>query len=266
MTMARPVSATEWDAGAYHELSKPQREWGETVVASLELRGDETIVDLGCGTGHLTARLVERVPRGRVVAVDRSRNMLDRAREHLAPFGDRVAFVQAELPVLPGTLHADVVFSTATFHWVLDPTALFRTIARVLRPGGLLVAQCGGAGNIASLRARVEALAHDDAFAPYFVGFVEPWQFMDARLAEHRLREAGFVDVEAGLVDAAAVLHDVETYRAFIESVVVRQHLEPLPDENARGAFLDALCARAAADPAPFTLDYVRLNLRARKP
>src|SRR5512139_3762353 len=99
----------EWNAAAYHRVSDPQFAWGMAVLDRLPLRGDERVIDAGCGSGRLTAALLERLPRGRVVAVDRSRNMLEQARATLAPFAGRVHLVQAALPPLPIAGWADVV-------------------------------------------------------------------------------------------------------------------------------------------------------------
>ena len=113
------MTTREWNATSYHRVSNPQFAWGMAVLARLVLRGDERVIDAGCGSGRLTSELLARLPRGRVVAVDRSRNMLEQARATLAPFGSRVRFVEVALPPIPVAGWADVVFSTATFHWVL---------------------------------------------------------------------------------------------------------------------------------------------------
>jgi trans-aconitate methyltransferase len=124
--------------------------WGETIVARLDLRGDETALDLGCGSGRLTELLAERLPRGRVIAVDRSANMLAQARERMAPlFGQRVEYLQCSLDDLDLEQTAELAFSNAALHWIRDHPRLFRAIFRALAPGGRLIAQCGGGSNIA---------------------------------------------------------------------------------------------------------------------
>jgi len=111
------VPHLEWEAEAYHRLSDPQFSWGLRVLEDLELSGDEIVVDAGCGTGRLTAELLKRLPRGRVIAVDRSQNMLRAAGEYLRPlFGERVRFVRAGLQTLRLEESVDGIFSTATFH------------------------------------------------------------------------------------------------------------------------------------------------------
>src|SRR3954454_20494484 len=141
-----------WDGAAYDRLSTPMEQLGREVMERLELRGDETILDAGCGSGRLTQLLMERVPDGRVIGVDASASMIDAARERLGDTADLRVADLVGLDLSGATV--DVVFSTATFHWIADHDALLASLRAALRPGGRLVAQCGGAGNIASVHAR----------------------------------------------------------------------------------------------------------------
>src|SRR5262245_40282933 len=119
-------AAPEWDAATYHRVSEPQFEWGRKVLARLALAGDETVLDAGCGTGRLTALLLGRLPRGRVIGLDQSASMLATAREFLTPrFGSQVELIETDLLDLDLDRACDAVFSTATFHWVLDHDRLF---------------------------------------------------------------------------------------------------------------------------------------------
>jgi trans-aconitate methyltransferase len=258
---------TEWNAASYHKVSGPQTSWGQKVLARLSLRGDERGVDAGCGSGRLTGALAERLPRGRVIAIDRSWNMLMTARANLRPsFGSRVAFVQVALPDLPFANAADLVFSTATFHWVKDHPALFAGIFRALRSGGRLHAQCGGGPNLAHAHALAGRVMHAPPFRPYFADWPGPWQFATAEATADRLRTAGFTDVDTSLEDAPTTLASEEDYREFVTTVIYHPHLERLPSAELKNAFIDRVTALAAAGDPPFTLDYWRLNMSARKP
>ena len=262
-----PPPSAEWDASVYHRVSDPHVDWGRKVLARLPLRGDETVLDAGCGSGRLTALLLEKVPRGRVLAVDASENMLREAAARLAPrFGGRVSFLRADLQTLSLPTPVDAVFSTATLHWIPDHPRLFRHLFAALVPGGRLVAQCGGGPNLARLLARVAAAMAAPALAPAFAGWDGPWEFASAETTAERLRAAGFVDVETGLEPEPTVLPDAAAYREFLATVVLRAHLARLPDDAARAAFLDPLVDRAAGDDPPFALDYWRLNLQGRRP
>jgi trans-aconitate 2-methyltransferase len=240
----------DWDAARYHRLSGPQLRWGTAVVDRLELRGDERVLDAGCGSGRVTALILERLPRGTVVAMDGSASMVGAARDTLAPFGDRVEFVVGDLldpiPIEP----VDAIFSNATFHWILDHDALFANLAAVLRPGGQLVAQCGGAGNIARMDAIVRALGHP---------FDGTKRFATPEETRASLERAGFTDIEAWLHPEPTEIPS-EDFPAFIETVCLGAIVAGM-DGAEREGFV-----RAVAERMPdHRIDYVRLNITARR-
>lgn len=263
MTDPQP-SSREWNSAAYHRLSSPQVSWGKKVLARLRLRGDETVLDAGCGSGRLTADLLEALPRGHVVGVDLSQNMLRSAREHLAQFGARASLLACDLLHLPFEHAFDGIVSTAAFHWVLDHDRLFSNLRRALVPGGWLEAQCGGGPNLVALRNRANALAATEKFARFFAGFREPWLYQDAVGASEALQHAGFVGVETSVEPAPTLLDNAEQYNEFVHNVILRRHLENIPTEADRVEFMARLTQMAAADDPPFSLDYWRLNLRGR--
>lgn len=224
-------------------------------------------MDAGCGTGRLTSLLLERLPRGRVLAADLSQNMLEEARSHLIPrFGRRVEFARADLAGLPFERAFDGVFSTAAFHWVPDHPRLFRSLYRSLKPGGWLVAQCGGATNIARLMRRASVLTTAAPYAEYFSGWKDTKVFADAETTAARLRAAGFTGVETKLEPAPTVLPGADVFREFLTAVNMRAHLERLPEGGLRRQFVEELTEQAADDDPPFSLDYCRLNIRAHRP
>jgi trans-aconitate methyltransferase len=260
-------TAKEWNAASYHPVSAPQTEWGRRVLSRLTVRGDERVIDAGCGTGRLTGELMRMVPNGRLIAIDRSWNMLLTARANLRPeFGTRIAFVRVELPWMPFASWADLVFSTATFHWVRDHAALFAETFSALKPGGRVFAQCGGGPNLAGAHRLAEAVMHTAPFAKYFHDWSSVWEFSDAETAAARMRHVGFVDVVTSLEPAPTTLADEASYREFVTTVIYNPHLALLPEGPLRAAFIDTITARAAAQDPPFTLDYWRLNLEGRRP
>lgn len=258
------MNEDDWKAEKYHVVSEPQKRWGEKVLSALELRGDETVLDAGCGTGRLTAQLLERLPRGRVIALDASPAMLEVARRELAGFGERVSFVEATLARDELPAGVDVVFSTATFHWVLDHDALFGSIARALGSGGRLHAQCGGQGNLERAHSLVMDTIRTPRFAEFFRSLSDPWLFADVAASEQRLKMAGFRDLRVDLETAPTPFPDASTYREFMGSVVLRPFLAYLP-QALRAEFVEAVTERARCENPPFFLDYVRLNLRGTK-
>ncbi len=257
----------EWNAEAYDRLADPQREWGRTVLERLELRGDETVLDAGCGAGGLTAELLERVPHGRVIAIDASQQMVSRARALLEPrFGDRVEIYVGDLAALSFDGVADAVFSSAVFHHIHDHAALFAGLYRALVPGGRLAAQCGGGPNLVELQRHVAAAADADPRLATLVGWPGPWNNAGAPEAARQLGAAGFTDVATWVTAAPVHLPDVARMREHLETINLRSHLARLPDAAARAALLDGVVAQMAIADTPMTLDHWRLNMDARRP
>jgi trans-aconitate 2-methyltransferase len=241
--------------------------WGEAILERLSLRGDETALDLGCGSGRLTEYLLRRLPQGRVIAVDRSANMLEAAREHLEPeFGGRVDYVQKSLDELDLHQVAELAFSNAAFHWIKDHPRLFQTVFAALRPGGWLVAQCGAGPNIARIRERAARIMESEPYRAYFAGWTGPWEFAFPDVTRDRLLAAGFVDVETSMFEAPVQLSSVAETRDYFENVILGTHLARIADDDLRTRFLDRMTEQSAADDPPFRQDYWRLNLRARRP
>jgi trans-aconitate 2-methyltransferase len=247
---------TDWKASDYHRVAAPQEAWARELLERLPLRGNETVLDAGCGSGRVTQLLLERLPRGRVIGVDGSPSMIEEARANLAGWGDRVDLRLADLSELDLERPVDAAFSNATFHWIPDHDRLFRCLRAALVPGGRLVAQCGGEGNVQAYCEAIERAATWPRFAPAFAGWPPPWNFAGPAETEGRLREAGFDDVRCWLQEKTV---EPEDPRAFVGAVGLAAHHERLPAGD-RDAFTDAVVAEM---PRPLVLRYVRLNIEA---
>ena len=247
------TGAREWDAETYDAVSDPQFEWGIEVLERLELRGDEVALDAGCGSGRVTAELAKRLPRGRVIAVDGSEAMVEKAKERL---GENADYRVSDLVELKLEEPVDLVFSTATFHWIQDHDRLFRQLRAVLKPGGRLVAQCGGHGNVAAHGRAVAAVAADPEYAPHLNEARGLWNFASPEEAEPRLRDAGFAEARCWLQDKPV---QPQQPLAFVSTVTLGPILDQLPEEK-RQPFAEAVLAQ---HESPLVLDYVRLNIEA---
>ena len=239
----------DWDAVSYDRLSVPMTRWGLGVLERLPLRGDERVLDAGCGTGQVTEALRERLPNGEVVALDASPTMLERARARLGL--DRVTFLAHDLLEPIPIPAVDAILSTATFHWVPDHDRLFANLAAVLRPGGRMASQSGGAGNLRRVNDVVARATGIDLTATKV--------YPTAAATTERLERAGFTDVECWLHDEPVELpaDELETYlRTVILSGEVARRT---PSE---GAHLVRAVATELGRP---TIDYVRLDIAARR-
>lgn len=253
--MAGPADTgpVEWDAETYDEVSGPQFSWGMEVLERLELVGDETAIDAGCGSGRVTAELAKRLPRGHVIAVDGSGAMVAKAREQL---GESVSYLVADLSELSVDEPVDLVFSTATFHWIPDHDRLFSRLHAALRPGGRLVAQCGGKGNIAEHVEAVAQVSTRPEFARYLPDDDELWNYASPAETEARLRAAGFGEARCWLEPRPVKPSDP---LRFTMAATLGAHLAKLP-EDLRLPFAESVIE---VSRKPLTLEYIRLNIEA---
>ncbi|HEY8502076.1 MAG TPA: methyltransferase domain-containing protein [Solirubrobacterales bacterium] len=248
------TGAREWDAETYDAVSDPQFEWGMEVLERLQLRGDEAVVDAGCGSGRVTEQLIERLPEGRVIAVDGSAAMVEKARERL---GDRAEYLVSDLVELELPEPVDLVFSTATLHWIADHDRLFRQLHAALHPGGRLVAQCGGQGNVATHTVAIASVASRPEYAQHLTQAKGLWNFASPEETEPRLAAAGFSEPRCWLQPKPV---QPERPLEFISTVTLGPVLDQLPPEKRR-PFAEAVLAE---EEQPLVLEYVRLNIEAR--
>ncbi len=253
ITYRRMPEVRAWDGKTYDRISGPMQALGEAVLERLPLNGDETVLDAGCGSGRLTERLIERLPEGKVIAVDASASMVGAARARLGPDAD---IRQADLLELELEEPVDAVFSTATFHWIADHDALFRRLHGTLKPGGKLCAQCGGEGNITGLRGRAARVMEREPYAKHFETFKAPWNYAGAAETQAQLRNTGFTDAECWLAPAPT---EPGHPRDFLATIVLGPHVQHLPDQL-KEPFMDEVMAELGE---PVVVDYVRLNIDA---
>jgi len=240
---------TPWDASAYDRSSEPQQEWASDVLSRLAgTAQDATVLDVGCGTGRVTEALLALVPRGRVLALDASADMVELARRRL---GDRAKVWCQDVLDLDLEEPVDAVLSTATLHWVTDHDRLWTRLAGALRPGGKLEIQCGGEGNIRSVREVIDAVATE--VAPELVGW-SPWVFAGPQETEERLRSVGFTGIRCWLEQRPTYPQDVAE---FVPTSILAAHLERLTEER-REQFAAEVVAGVR-----LPLDYIRLNVSA---
>ena len=244
------MSFREWNATLYDRVANPHVDWGKQVIDWLPLHGSELVMDAGCGTGRVTELLLDKLPNGRVIAIDSSRTMLREAQRRLAERSDRVSFIAADLTQrFTVRLPVDAILSTATFHWIADHDRLFANLAAAMRRGGVLAAQCGGSGNIASVRAVLSDIGD---------GWPGPWFFATPEETRARLLACGFTDVRTWPAEEPVRFDSSTELERFLATVILGPHLQRLAPED-RGVFVK----QVAAGIPNRTIDYVRLNIVA---
>jgi trans-aconitate 2-methyltransferase len=258
--------STHWNAEVYERIGTPMRRWAQAVIDDLHLRGDETVLDAGCGSGSVTFDLLERLPRGRIYAVDSSPDMISKITHAIEERGEsRVNPILASLTDFELPEQVDVVFSNAVLHWIPDDDALFGCLIRATKPGGRFRAQCGGGANIARLMAATQAVEEREPYSRH-LGVEEFRKYRTAEEGTEAMQRAGWVDARAELFDSPVRFDNNDDAALYLRTIILQRHVAALPAEHQQ-PFLEAVIAETIRRYGePFTADYVRLDLWARKP
>lgn len=258
---------TYWNAEVYDRIGTPMQRWAEAVMDDLGLAGDETVLDAGCGSGSVTLDLARRLPRGRVIALDLSSDMIDALSRRIAERGvQNVTPLVADLTNFTLPAPVDVVFSNAVFHWIQDWGALYASLFRATRPGGRLRAQCGGGDIFVRLFGAARSVRARPRFREAFDGFREAHYFRTADEAKAALEAAGWSQVRAVTWEAPVRFERREDACEYLRTIILRADVAALAPADPT-SYLEAVveeCVRRHGEP--FTADYVRLDLWAMKP
>jgi trans-aconitate methyltransferase len=195
------LSVMRWDADDYSRSSSAQQVWARELLAKLRLQGGESVLDIGCGDGKVTAEIAALVPDGRVVGVDSSAEMIRFATRSFGggPAGN-LTFLLRDARELDFEEEFDVVFSNATLHWVVDHGPVLRGISRALRAAGRILLQMGGRGNAAEIVALMDELPDDSIWQRYFPERVMAYGFHGPEEYAGWLVEAGLTPLRIELL------------------------------------------------------------------
>jgi SAM-dependent methyltransferase len=255
---SRVAEKVKWDAGLYDDKHSFVWKLAAGVLELLDAKPGERILDLGCGTGHLTARIVEAG--AQVVGVDRSPEMIRQAQLKYPLL--RFEVMDAREIALDGSF--DAVFSNATLHWIKQPERVIAGIRKSLRPGGRFVAEFGGKGNNGEF---LKAVPHAWAKLELVGPAPQPWYYPSISEYAGLLEQHGFEVAHATLFDRPTPLDDGERGlrnwlemfgSAFVEGLpqATRERLvEEIEHELRPKLFLDD----------QWVMDYRRLRVVAKR-
>jgi trans-aconitate 2-methyltransferase len=257
--------AHEFNGKEYEKASAHQKEWGARIIAELELKGTERVLDLGCGDGALTARLAELVPRGQVVGIDASRGMIETAREKER---DNLHFLLKDIYNLDFSDEFDLVFSNAALHWVKDHGRLLVNVRRALRDGGKVRFNFAAAGNCVSFVTVVREAMADARFSGYFSGFDWPWYMPSEQEYEALARKSGFGKTRVWGENADRFFPDVATMIKWVDQPSLAPFLRVVADADGK-AFRDYVVERMVEetrqDDGTCFETFRRINVLAEK-
>jgi trans-aconitate 2-methyltransferase len=289
-----------WDARTYDQVSRlVQYRWGIQVLKWRKWRGNEIVMDAGCGSGLLTKQLAKQVPRGKVYAVDIDSNMINQAKNNLQLF-DNVEIIQSSFTDIKLPRKIDIIFSNSAFHWIQDHRKAFQNFWEMLKPmnsnniadinvgsdnnnnntgsSGQLLIQCGGYGNLQEIIAILERITSLDQFKQHFADWKQPWYFAKAEDTTKLLKEIGYVNTKVYYSDDCISLPNRRIYSKFVKTVVMKSYLDHLSLHNddydsdkLKDLFLELFLDEVEKYSSGklnklWSLDFVRLNIIAYKP
>jgi trans-aconitate methyltransferase len=255
----------EFDGRKYEQASTHQKEWGATLIAKLDLRGTERVLDLGCGDGVLTSRIAELLPRGQAVGVDVSGGMIEAARPKAK---QNLGFLLMDINDLAFSEEFDVVFSNATLHWVKNHRHLYKNVHCVLHPGGRIRFNFGGAGNCAHFIKVIREAISQPAFSSYFADFPWPWCMPAVDEYKALAESSGLKDVRVWGENADRFFANVEAMTRWIDQPSIVPFLSRVA-EGQKQEFRDYVVRRMIeetkqSDGRCFET-FRRVNVSARK-
>jgi trans-aconitate methyltransferase len=259
--MSRPaLSTTRWNAADYAANSTVQQTWARELIARLKLRGDEHVLDVGCGDGKVTAEIAHAVPRGAVTGVDASREMIAFAQKTFPPKQHpNLEFEVMDARKIKSMRRFDIVFSNAALHWVDDHEAILRGIASVLQPGGRLIISCGGKGNAHDVFVALRPEIRLKRWRQFFRRMPKPYFFYSPADYARWLPRSGFKALEIRLVPRDAPYAGREGFTAWLRTTWL-PYVQRVP-EPAREEFIAAVAERYVVKHPPGADGKVRVRM-----
>ncbi len=209
----------QWDAGDYAKNSGAQMEWANELIAKLNLKGDESVLDIGCGDGRVTREIADCLPKGSVVGIDNSLEMIRLAKASFPK--DQFAnlrFETGDAGNLKIDSRFDIIFSNAALHWVKDHRPVLAGIKKCLKPNGRILLQMGGQGNALAIFRVLETLVNQRDWSPYFNGFTFPYGFYDDKIYSQWLHETGLEPIRVELIPKDMIYEDINGLEGWIRT------------------------------------------------
>ncbi len=265
-----PVPTATWNAADYAANSVVQHGWARELIARLHLRGDEHILDVGCGDGKVTAEIARMVPAGRVLGVDTSPEMIAFAQKMFPPAKTlNLKFRICDAREIGAVVERfDLIFSNAALHWVDDHEAVLRGAATVLKPGGRLVVSCAGTSNAHDVFLALRPEIRLQRWRRFFRKMPAPYFFHAPGDYEKWLPKFGFKINLLKLAPKDAAYPGTEGLAAWLRTTWL-PYIQRVP-ENMRAEFIAAVTRRYIAKHPPDArgnvhVRMVRLELAAEK-
>ncbi len=254
-----------WDARTYDKVSSNvQLEWGRKLLEKRRWIGNEIVMDAGAGSGNLTKILADKVPQGHVYAVDADFNMVEQAKSNLSGCRN-VQVIQSSMDKVSLPTEVDVIFSNSALHWILNQEGVFLHFWQLLKPNSELLIDYGGHGNLERPLSVIFKIMESEQFKEHFTNWKQSWYFPKPDETERFLQKVGFKEIQVDLSSQIISFSDRHSFATFVRTVIMKPFLGYLPDANRKEQFIDAFCNAFEGHGWPWSLEFMRLTISARK-
>ena len=259
----------QWDAADYAQHSSEQFKWACELTEKLALRGHETVLDIGCGDGKVTALIAAQLPNGRIVGIDSSPQMIELAARHQVKAGcPDLMFKLIDVRDLEYVEWFDVVFSNAVLHWIKEHLQMLHRVRKALKKGGRLLFQMGGRGNAHAILGVLDELLKTTKWSPFFSDFPFPYGFYGVDEYQRWLADAGLKARRVELIPKDMQHQGKDGFAGWLRSTWL-PYLSRVPVQMQAEfieAILDAYLVRHPPDEEGLVhVDMVRLEVEAFK-
>jgi trans-aconitate methyltransferase len=259
----------QWNAIDYAKSSSVQQQWARELICKLNLKGNETLLDIGSGDGKVTAEIASLIPNGSVIGIDNSEEMIVLAqRMYPRDAFTNLRFQREDASNLTFENEFDVVFSNATLHWILDHRPVLRGIFASMKQGGKILLQMGGKGNASEVGDAFDVIIKRNEWRNYFSGFSFPYGFYGVEEYREWLQEASLLAQRVELIPKKAIHKDRSAFEAWIRTTWL-PHTQQVPEEK-RDTFITQFAEtylehHPTDESGRVYVNMVRLEVEARK-
>ncbi len=219
----------EFDGKKYEKASIFQQEWGNKLISELNLKGDEDVLDLGCGNGLLTANLARLVPNGNVIGVDASEGMIEVAKEKEE---NNIKFLLMDLNEIDLNRQFDFIFSNAALHWIKNHKQLWTNIHKILKPNGFVRFNFAADGNCSHFFKVIKEVIVFEEYRKYFSEFQWPWYTPSLDEYENILNDFAFSELNVWEENSDRFFPDREAVIKWVDQPNIVPFLENVPEDK----------------------------------
>ena len=231
----------EFDGEKYKKASRHQKEWGNKIIAEFAFKGDERILDLGCGDGILTSQLADMVPNGFVLGIDASQGMIDSAIKSEKP---NLKFQLLDINQIEFEEDFDLIFSNATLHWIKNHKKLLSNSYDALKANGIVRFNFAAEGNCSHFFNVVREMMRTEEFVEDFKDFVWPWYMPQVEEYEKIIKKFPFKDTKIWGENEDRYFENVEAITAWVEQPSLVPFLKHIDDKEKKRSFRDLVVKR----------------------